>query len=152
MSEIIFSSDSKYNFLSNNYSLERPVMYSSLYFPTVTHAFEASKTRDFTARKRIAAARSVDTARQIRKLSSLVSEWERVQHTIMEDLVQQKFIKNPALRELLLSTGASEIVIHDNQDTYWCVVKQGAVWSGENHLGTMLSNIRTLLGKNCDDC
>ena len=71
----------------------------------------------------------------------LREDWEQVKLLVMEDLVRQKFSKDP-LKDRLLSTG-SEYLEETNwwKDTYWGVCNG----VGENILGQILMRVRDSL-------
>lgn len=126
--------DSEYSFLGNFF--ECYVEMDGDVYPTIEHAFQASKTFDKTDRERI---RDADTAFKAKKIGHAVelrSDWQDVKVTIMTSLVQKKF-ENSDLRKKLLATGDTELV--SGGDTFWGI--QDGI--GENNLGKILMEIRS---------
>src|SRR5579863_8253705 len=126
----------KYNFLSN-FAL-CPVTYEGMLFPTVEHAYQAAKTRNWDERERVRKARSAGDAKRLGKRVTLRADWDQQKLHVMDVLLHQKFAVEP-FRSALLETGNDEIV-HDNwwHDTYWGM----CVGVGENHLGKLIMAIR----------
>ena len=131
----------KYRFLSNFYPVK--VMFEWIEFPTVEHAFQAAKTTDIGRRKWMALAESPADAKRSGRRLSIRPDWEQIKLKVMEDLVRQKFSKEP-LRTQLLETGDAEL-IEGNEwgDTFWGVCKG----RGENWLGKILMMIRDEVGR-----
>lgn len=133
--------EDEYSFLSNFYTLY--VTYQGSLYPSVGHAFTASKTRDMGKRLQIATA---VTAREIinieRKLPK--QEWftEDYQLQTMKELLTQKF-SVPAIRKLLASTGSQELVYGNSPDEFWGINERTGV--GHNHLGKLLMEVRNSL-------
>ena len=137
-----------YDYLSNDFLLihpyHRPIAFGKLWFPSVTHAFEASKTRDLEARKRISLASDARVARMMAKMTLQVSDWQEQQLPLMEQLVMDKFLRNQRLMLALLRTEDKPLVHTDfYRDTFWGAVENAdGVWEGENHLGKILMRVR----------
>lgn len=157
--ETITELSGEYSFLSNQYRFQHPIIYGDLFFHTVEHAFQASKTRDEMARRRIAQASSPAIARQISRMSQDRSDWEDVKLTIMETLLNKKFKKNLPLMKALVDTGG-KIIMARNQDNddFWGVIwdANAEKWVGENYLGRLLMKVRgemrQLIGCPDGDC
>lgn len=135
----ISSFQGKYRFLSNFYPA--PVKLDDIEYPTVEHAYQAAKTFDPTQRFLVCIAPSPGRAKAAGRHLSLRSDWEQVKLEVMENLLRQKFRKNP-LRTMLIETGDAEL-IEGNEwgDTYWGVCNG----EGQNHLGQLLMKIRNNL-------
>jgi len=103
-------------------------------YPTVEHAYQASKTRVPIERRLIRAAISPGDAKRLGKQITLRDDWENVRLDVMRDLLRAKF--HPlGLRTLLLSTGERLLIEGNNwNDTFWGVCKG----QGENNLGKLL--------------
>jgi len=109
-------------------------------FPSVEHAFQASKTLDRDVQKVIRDAGKPSKAKKLGRKVKLRSDWEEVKVDIMERLVLAKFSQNPDFKLRLLSTGDAELIEGNTwQDTFWGVTQQGV---GENHLGKILMRVR----------
>jgi len=128
----------KYKFLSNFFMLDQWIEFDGLRYPSVEHAFHASKTLNVNQRKYISGLLTPGEAkRQGRKLK-LRPDWELVKLDIMEELVRKKF-QDPKLRTWLLETGSMELIEGNTwHDQFWGVYKG----KGENHLGKILMKIR----------
>ena len=128
----------KYSFLSNFHPV--PIRVEDITYSSVEHAYQAMKTIDKEARKRISLM-IPGQAKRAGKLVELRDGWEDMKITVMKNLLDIKF-SNPELASLLLETG-DEILEEGNnwRDTYWGVYKG----QGSNHLGELLMVIRNEL-------
>lgn len=132
----IFGFQGEWRFLSNFYPAL--VEYEDWVYPTVEHAYQASKTNDLMDRALIRETQSPSKAKQLGKYIKIRSDWEAVKVSIMEDLLRQKFSKDP-LRYLLLSTFDKYIEETNTwNDTFWGVCNG----KGQNVLGNLLMKIR----------
>ena len=108
-------------------------------YPSVEHAYQASKTDNPVLRKKIA----MSTAADARKLGPKVdSDWRTLMGMkVMYDLLMQKFSQEP-YRSLLLATGDAYI-----EETNWWKDEFWGVYNGngQNHLGLMIMEIREYL-------
>lgn len=128
-------------FLSNFYPSE--ITYEGITYPTVEHAFQASKTTILSLRAGMALLPTPDEAKKAGRKLALRADWEDIKDQVMEDCVRLKFAI-PELKEKLLATGDEELVEGTWwHDQYWgicfCDLHQG---KGENHLGKILMKIR----------
>ena len=112
-------------------------------YPTVEHAYQASKMRDHEWQMQIRHRPSPIDAKEMGKCCDLRPDWEEIKLTVMEYFLRQKF-HIPYLKAKLLATGDAEI-IEGNEwgDTYWGVCRG----QGENHLGILLMQVREELRK-----
>lgn len=127
----------EYRFLSNFYPGE--IEFEGIKYPTVEHAYQASKTLDENIRKCVA---SLPTPMDAKKSGSrsieLRSDWERVKFDIMKECVSKKF-NIPELKEMLLNTGSAELIEGNTWgDKIWGVCEG----QGQNLLGKILMEIR----------
>lgn len=129
----------KYDFLSN--FCAAPVYLDNFLYPTVEHAFQASKTLIVEQRTNIAMCKSPVSAKHLGKKVTLRHDWEMIKLHIMLDLLRQKF-QEPKMKAALLATGQEEL-IEGNwwNDTFWGVCKG----VGQNHLGKLLMKVRSEL-------
>lgn len=129
--------DGEHAFLSNFHpSPVRGPM--GLLFPTVEHAFQASKTLSAPDVEAIRDARTPGRAKRMGRLVSLRPDWEEMRVGVMEELVWRKFV-DTGLRARLLATGDLELIEGNVWgDTFWGVC--GGV--GENQLGRILMRVR----------
>jgi len=122
------------------------IEFENMIYPSVEHAYVASKSTNLTVRREIAIlpANQAGKAKKMGRIVQLRSDWSKVNESFMEDFVRQKF-KNPLFKEILLDTGDAEIIEgnywHDN---YWgdCLCKSCSDISGENKLGKIIMKIR----------
>ena len=132
----------EHRFLSNFWPAE--VYLDGIKYPTVEHAYQASKTLDDEERKIVRMAGRPGLAKREGKRVTLRPDWsDEMKLVIMEDLVRQKF-QHKELKALLLATGDEELVEGNSWwDTYWGVCKG----KGSNHLGKILMKVRQELDK-----
>lgn len=136
MTEKISEFQGEYRFLSNFYPAE--VELDGVTYPTVEHAFQAAKVFSPELRENIRNAPRPGLAKRMGRKHPLRADWEQVKLSIMEQLVRQKFSKEP-LRSRLLATGSAELIEGNYwNDTFWGVCRG----KGENHLGRMLMKVR----------
>lgn len=123
-------------FLSNFYPCT--ITFDGDTYPSVEHAYQASKTFSRAERGPIRRAKLASTAKRLGKEVTLRPDWEQVRIGIMEAFLRQKFA-DPRLARLLAGTEDHEL-IEGNEwgDTFWGVCKG----VGENHLGKLLMKIR----------
>lgn len=126
----------EFAFLSNFYP--SPIQLGTVEFPTVEHAFQASKTYSLDEHMHISTLTTPAAARRYGRSIALRADWEDVKVDIMRTLLEKKF-KLPHLREKLLATRDREIS-HDNswRDTYWGTCNG----SGKDMLGILLMKVR----------
>lgn len=127
----------KYRFLSNFYYSK--VEFDGKEYPTIEHAYQASKTLDKWKRELIKSQLSPGRAKRMGTKLSLRKDWEEVRIEIMTDLVRQKFTNNELLKQKLIATGDQELIEGNRWgDTFWGVCNG----VGENHLGKILMKLR----------
>jgi hypothetical protein len=107
-------------------------------YPTLEHAYQASKASTEEEKELIRRARTPMEAKKLGRALILPEGWEDGRVELMRRLVRSKF-ENPLLRELLLLTGDAEL-IQDNKwnDRFWGICRG----EGENWLGKILMEIR----------
>jgi len=122
------------------------ICYQGIEYPTVEHAYQASKTKDIKFKKSISqlAADKAGKAKRDGRRIGARKDWEMVKISIMKDLLKKKFSK-PEFMNLLISTGNKYIeegnYWHDNE---WgnCHCKKCSSIVGKNLLGKLLMQIR----------
>jgi N-glycosidase YbiA len=126
-----------YRFLSNFYGA--PVfMYGKLY-PTVEHAYQASKTENKLEREKIRQCQTAAQAKRMGRSVTMRKDFDELKLMFMNTLVFRKFERHASLRKLLLDTGDAELVEGNEwNDTFWGVCNG----RGENHLGKILMRVR----------
>lgn len=130
----------KYRFLSNFWPAW--VEFEGVMYPTVEHAYVASKTCLLIERAQVLTIprSQAGKVKRIGRTLTLRADWNEVKLGIMTDLVEQKFFRHPKLSIALLATGNQELVEGNHwNDTYWGVCRG----VGENHLGKILMKVRS---------
>jgi ribA/ribD-fused uncharacterized protein len=126
----------KYAFLSNFY--EVPVFFEGLMYRNNEAAFQSAKILG-RSKRMIFCGMEPSPAKQLGRRLRLREDWENVKTAIMEEIVLDKFTRNPKCGEKLLDTGNALLVEGNTwNDTFW-VVCNG---TGENRLGILLMKIR----------
>ncbi len=129
-----FSGDNR--FLSNFWPSE--VRVDGVVYPTVEHAYQASKTLDRVMRAHIAMLPRAYQAKHWGHKLVLRTGWNAMRLEVMRNLLDQKF-RIPELREKLLATGNQWIIEGNNWgDKFWGQVGG----QGLNHLGKLLMEVR----------
>ena len=137
MDDQIASFRNAYRYLSNFYLVQ--VGYEGLTYPSVEHAYQASKCKSKEDRILFLDGSSS----QVNRLGRMVcirEDWEVVKLSVMEWLLRQKFFVDSPLAKRLLSTGDAELVEGNwRHDRFW---GQCPIGVGKNHLGKLLMMIR----------
>ena len=122
-----------------------PILYDNWWYNSVEHAYQAAKTLDPKERDRIREALSPGLAKQAGRKVTLRPGWLGMRVEVMDDLLRQKFSKEP-LRGWLIGTDPQELVEGNTWgDEFWGVnLRTG---QGKNHLGRLLMAIREGLEK-----
>lgn len=141
----------QYEFLNNDYF--SPMWYGGLAYPSLSHAFEASRTWDVSKRKEIALA----TLDELPELAlRLVTHRKWSGPAVMEDLLRLKFgsaiVQSPEFMapmrnfKLLAQTGKARLEFHNKyHDNYWGICDCGDKSRCENPknlLGHALEGVR----------
>lgn len=138
--ERIASFKGPHSFLSNFHPA--PLTYEGILYQTSEHAFQAAKTLDVEARKKIAALSTAGKAKAAGKKVALRANWNDIRVDIMREIVTIKFDTHPDLARELLATDDAELVEGNTwNDTFWGVCRN----NGLNHLGKILMEIRAKL-------
>ena len=133
---MIDSFDGKYAFLSNFYPVS--ISYQGLTYPSVEHAYQASKSIETFERWTILTCRTPGLAKKLGRTLKIRSNWEEIKLGIMEELLLIKFSQEP-FKTMLLDTGKEELIENNYWgDTYWGTCKG----VGSNHLGNLLMKTR----------
>jgi ribA/ribD-fused uncharacterized protein len=129
----------EYRWLSNFWPCK--VYFKGVEYPSVEHAYQAAKFPTNEERQKFVGI----TAAQAKRLGKSVPPLsEPVKLQIMEDLVNQKFMNDPELKQKLLATGDEEI----QEGNWWgdkffgVDIKTG---EGQNHLGKIIMETRRKL-------
>lgn len=134
-----------YRFLSNFYP--SIIVYCNISYPTVEHFFQAMKTTDGVARKRIAAYRYPGQAKKAGRGLVLRPDWEDIKIKVMAYGLRQKFEGTPLGIELVKTYPHALIEGNYWHDNYWgdCLCAKCSSGAGENLLGKILQCLRTHL-------
>jgi len=132
-------------FLSNFYP--STISFEGSIYPTVEHAYQASKTLDPACRQLIKKSTNPNNAKRLGKSLELRQDWNDVKIEIMRLLIREKF-KNPFLKHMLIATRGFDL-INENKwnDKFWGVVNG----TGENWLGRILEGVRDEIKLEDDD-
>lgn len=107
-------------------------------WPSVEHAYQASKASSPEEIEAIAACETPGRAKRAARKFKLRESWEAERVGIMRALIEQKFAE-PELRAKLLATGSEQIQEGNTWgDTFWGVCKG----EGQNKLGQLLMEAR----------
>jgi ribA/ribD-fused uncharacterized protein len=125
------------------------IYYKGMKFPTVEHAFAASKSEDGMFRYDISQlpSRKAGKAKREGRKTRVRKDWEIVKLKNMKGFLNQKFGYDK-YRKLLISTDGA-IIIEGNywHDNYWgdCQCAKCKNIMATNHLGIMIMAIRSNL-------
>lgn len=135
----IYSFTGKYAFLSNFHPCE--IRWGKVIYPSVEHAFQASKSTSPNMRLAISEASTPGRAKRLGRQVELRRDWENVKVPVMRSLLIKKFAI-PDLAEQLLATGDRELIEGNTwNDIYWGVCEG----RGLNMLGKLLMEVRESL-------
>lgn len=139
MPALIDSFKGPYAFLSNFYPVE--IEWEGLVYPSLEHAFQASKTTSEDLRRYVRDQKTPGLAKRAGRTLELREDWDSERLWVMEALLVLKFSR-PDLAEKLLATGDARLVEgNDWGDRFWGAVN-GA---GHNHLGKLLEKVRAAM-------
>lgn len=128
----------KYDFLSNRFVCT--FTWEGLNYTNAEAAFQASKIKDEKGRKRFyncSADRAANNGKEIIPYDS----WKENSISIMESILEAKFVQNPSLMKKLRATANCVLLYGNNKkDTYWGYDLYSC--QGENILGEILMKIR----------
>lgn len=123
----------KVEWLRNDY--RKDITIGGIIFPTLEHAYQASKTKDRAIKQQIATTESVREARKIGK--SLKKRDDFDAETSMTLLLRQKF-SDKDIGEMLAKTGQAPIVM-EGYDDFWGTGDDG---NGQNTMGEIIQALR----------
>jgi len=144
--------------LRNDY--RQDITVGGITYPTLEHAYQASKTKDRSLKRQISETDEVRAARRLGRENPQGDDFDR--EKAMEALLRLKF-SDKALGEMLANTGSAPIVM-EGYDDFWGT---GNTSDGQNMMGEMLQTIRSELqfvygidpeededdcDGDCDDC
>ena len=140
----------EYSFLSNFYSCD--LEFNGILYHSSENAYQAQKAswdseieidnKKINTRRYISTL-SASESKKFARTIKLDSNFESDKVLIMRDVVYSKFKQNPYLAKKLLDT-KNELLVEGNwwHDTFWGVCNG----VGENYLGRILMEVRTILG------
>lgn len=146
--DMIMEFKGEYAFLSNFYPVV--VYFEDVNYPTVEHAYAASKSKEGMYRYRISQLKAEEAgkAKRMGRKCKLREDWDLVKISIMKRLLMQKFSYED-FREKLLATGDKTIVEgnywHDN---FWGTCRCGkgeCGYHGKNMLGKLIMEVRGII-------
>lgn len=127
----------EYTFLSNFYPCN--IRFEGFDYPSVEHAYQASKTLNDKERTYIRNLKFAGQAKKAGKKVCKRPDWESMKLEVMEEFLRQKF-SDPVLRDKLLLTGDSTLIEGNEwKDKFWGVYRG----NGSNYLGKLLMHIRS---------
>ena len=129
---------------------KRPVTFDGLVYPTSEHAYQAGKARKPAVRDWILSAPTPALAAMAAHglyVWDVVPDWAQIKFDRMRRVLRAKFDQHHDLRQLLLSTEDARLVevgtANNAVNRLWGEVDG----KGENMLGVMLMELRTLYAK-----
>lgn len=115
---------------------------------SVEHYFQASKFFNLNncVFNEIRLSSSPREAKEIARINKANrrEDWSLVKEDIMYKAIFAKFTQHPELRDLLISTGASEIIEDSKSDYYWGI----GDGSGRNRMGKLIKKLRDYFNGN----
>lgn len=145
--KVVGSFKDEYEMFSNFYPVD--INFENIIFPSVEHAYQASKTLNITCRIEISKipANAAGKAKRLgnnKKKCPLRKDWDVLKIAYMKKFLIQKF-SIYEFRQLLLSTGTA-LIIEGNywHDNYWgdCYCSKCKNIKGLNNLGRLLMKKR----------
>lgn len=126
-----------YRFLSN--FSPASIRWQGRIWPTVEHAYQASKTLDLFEQEAIRLTSEAGAAKRLGRGVTLRPDWFEVRLAIMAELVSCKFDQHPDLKAKLLATGDAQLVEGNRwHDGFWGTCRCGRCPPGQNRLGRIL--------------
>jgi len=111
-------------------------------YPTLEHAYHASKTRVAEMRAVIRDAPAPHVARRLAAWLTPPANWRAIRLEVMADLLAQKHAPGSALADKLLATADAEL----QYGNLWGAIYWGVCFGvGRNHLGRLLMERRKWL-------
>ena len=112
-------------------------------YPTSEHYFQSQEFVGTPYMRHISsmsnARESFDFSRSSRGTRWLRPDWGEVKERVMYRVLREKFIQNPELAYMLVSTCNAQIFEHTSNDSYW---GDGGDGTGKNRLGILLMKLR----------
>jgi ribA/ribD-fused uncharacterized protein len=140
MDVIYFSSRiCEYQQLSNFHMC--PFTYLGVVYKSAEHCYQRCKFTDANIIDHVISADTPLAAKRIASTykGSIRHDWYSINVIVMQEILENKFLANPHLKQLLIYTGNSILIEHSRFDKFWGATKSG---NGENMLGRILMTIR----------
>lgn len=129
----------EYRYLSNFHVCD--VMFEGVIYPSSENAYMAAKTTDLEKRKDFLGIKPRE-AKELGMKIELRKDWDSIKFDIMHNILLDKFTRNEALKEMLLSTDDKFL----EETNYWGDVIWGVCNGvGQNNLGLTLMKVRGYL-------
>jgi len=144
--ETIMAFSGKYRFLSNFYPCG--IRWLGIDYPTVEHAFAATKNHDQDYRLKVASARDPQDAKSMGRAVPLRPDWEDIKEPVLHQLLRIKFFGSQDLGMRLILTEGLELIEGNKWgDDEWGMIwnERTKSWEGKNKLGRLLQAVRTEL-------
>ena len=125
----------EYRWLSNFYPCD--IVYGGVTYPSVEHAYVASKTLDIPTRANILTM-TAGQAKRYGRTIPIRDDWDDVKLNLMMDFVGQKFKNNIELRKKLIDTTCTIVEGNTWNDTFWGMCNG----KGQNMLGRIIMTVR----------
>jgi len=132
-----------YFFLSNFYPC--PFLFAGMEWPSVEHAYQAWKSREWIIREQIRKLPDAARARRAGRSLARRRDWNKIKQPLMLALLRSKFGQSKELVGKLLATGDQELV----EGNTWCCNEWGSCRCPKcvdkpklNMLGLMLIQVR----------
>jgi len=142
--EAINSFQGEYRFLSNFWPC--CIVWEGMVYPSLEHAYAASKTDDHSVREKIRNCPTPGEAKEYLADHNMkpANSWTITKkRLVMEALLFRKFGgQEPFLTRALIATGDAELIEGNTWDDHFWGVCNGI---GENHLGKLLMKVRDQL-------
>ena len=139
--EVIKGFFGNFRFLSNFEVAD--VVFEGVKYPSSENSYQAAKSLDPEVRSQFINITPSESKKLGRKIECR-PDWEEVKYKVMYDIVLDKFMRNPHLREMLIETGERYL----EESNHW----HDKVWGvcdgvGTNWLGKILMDVRTEVSK-----
>jgi len=139
---MIYQFKDQFKFLSNFYHCI--IIFNDLIFPSVEHAFVASKSLSKSFHILIQKDPDPRIAKKLGRKIKLRKDWEIVKIPFMDQFLRQKYSNN--MFRVLLNTLRNEYLEEGNtwHDNFWgnCYCDKCKNIKGQNKLGKLIMNIR----------
>ncbi|GJE95766.1 NADAR family protein [Phanerochaete sordida] len=124
-----------------------PIEYRGKVYPTLVHLYNARMVLDEYPDLAEQIRRAQNTRAGYKQITTLRREvrrkdWSQVKMSVLEEVLDAKFMQYPELCGLLLDTGDQHLVWTSPTESFWGVSKEG---KGQNELGQALMRLRARL-------